>query len=88
MKSGVVHGVVHTDSLYPCLIIANNSAEEVREVALLEELGDAARRLSPGAGGEALARLLRAGELLEANVSPELLLDVLLLHWPGPARAA
>ena len=64
------------------------AAEEVREVALLEELGDVARRLSPGAGGEALARLLRAGELLEANVSPELLLDVLLLHWPGPARAA
>ena len=64
------------------------AADEVREAALLEELDEAARGLSPGAGGEALARLLRAGELLEANVSPELLLDVLLLHWPGPARAA
>ncbi len=64
------------------------AAEEVREVALLEELDAAARGLPPGAGGETLARLLRAGELLDANVSPELLLDVLLLHWPGPARAA
>jgi hypothetical protein len=25
MKSGVVHGVVHTDSLYTCLIIENNN---------------------------------------------------------------
>jgi len=64
------------------------AADEIREVALLEEIEAAARRLPPGAGGEALARLLRADELLGANVSPELLLDVLLVHWPQAAPAA
>jgi DNA polymerase III delta' subunit len=49
---------------------------------LLEELEAAATRLPAGAAAEALARLARADELLEANVSPELLLDVLLLRWP------
>ena len=63
-------------------------AGEIRDVALLEELEGVARAWSPGAGAEALAGLLRAGELLDANVSPELLLDVLLVHWPGPALAA
>jgi len=40
---------------------------------------------SDGAGGELgsfLGRLDEAGELLEANVRPELVLDALLLHWP------
>ncbi len=64
------------------------ATEEIRDVALLEELEGVARGWSQGAGGEVLARLLRAGELLDANVSPELLLDVLLVHWPGPALAA
>jgi len=54
----------------------------VRDTALLEELEAAARDLPPGEGALALARLVRAGELLDANVSPELLLDVLLLRWP------
>ena len=31
---------------------------------------------------------LDADELLEANVSPELLLDVLLLRWPHLGRSA
>lgn len=38
-----------------------------------------------GAGdalGRFLGRLDEAGELLEANVRPELVLDALLLHWP------
>jgi hypothetical protein len=32
--------------------------------------------------GRFLGRLDEAGELLEANVRPELVLDALLLHWP------
>jgi hypothetical protein len=59
-----------------------------RDIALLEELEAAATRLPAGAGAEALARLARADELLEANVSPELLLDVLLLRWPHLVRSA
>ncbi len=60
----------------------------IRDVALLEEVEGAARRLRPGAAGEALARLVRAGELLEVNATPELVLDVLLLRWPHTETAA
>ncbi len=59
-----------------------------RDLVLLEELEAAATRLPTGAAAEALARLARADELLEANVSPELLLDVLLLRWPRLVRSA
>ena len=37
--------------------------------------------------GAALRRLDVAAERLEGNVSPELVLDVLALHW-APSRAA
>ena len=54
----------------------------MRDVALMEELDAAARDLPEGAPAAALARLVRASELLDANVSPELVLDVLLVRWP------
>ncbi len=54
----------------------------VRDVALMEELDAAASDLPEGAAAEALDRLARASELLDANVSPELVLDVLLVRWP------
>ena len=58
------------------------SPRTVRDVALMEELDAAARDLPDGAAASALARLLRASELLDANVAPELVLDVLLVRWP------
>ena len=64
------------------------AAASIRDVALLEEVEAAARRLRPGAAGEALARLVRAGELLEVNATPELVLDVLLIRWPHAEAAA
>jgi DNA polymerase III delta' subunit len=64
------------------------AVRSVRDTTLLEELEAAARELPAGAGNAALARLVRAGELLDSNVSPELLLDVLLLGWPRRTRAA
>ncbi len=64
------------------------AAASIRDVALLEEVEAAARRLRPGAAGEALARLVRAGELLEVNATPELVLDVLLIRWPHAEIAA
>lgn len=71
------------------LVLAEIGARSsIREIALLEELEAAAHALPPGAASAALARLSRAGELLEANVSPDLLVDVLLLRWPRPASAA
>ena len=42
----------------------------------------AARAAAPGAFAAFLARLTRAGELVDGNVSPELVLDVLLVRWP------
>ena len=63
-------------------LVQLGAAASVRDAGLLEELESAAADMPAGAAGEALARLARAGELLDANVSPELLLDVLLLRWP------
>lgn len=69
---------------------------QVRDPALLDDLHEAGVALGPSAA-EAIAsflgRLDTAGELLEANVRPELILDGLLLAWPraaaaSPARAA
>ena len=60
----------------------------VRDVALMEELDAAAQDLAPGAAAAAMARLARASELLDANVSPELVLDVLLVRWPRRRRVA
>src|SRR5262249_25594395 len=60
----------------------------IRDVALLEELQAAARAAPDGAFAASLTRLVRASELLESNVSPELLLDVLVLRWPRTAAAA
>lgn len=54
----------------------------VRDTGLLGELEAAGVRLEPRAAAAFLVRLARAGELLDANVSPELTLDVLALSWP------
>ncbi len=60
----------------------------VRDQALLDDLQSAATGLAPGVAAAFLSRLTRAGELLEANVSPELLLDGLLVAWPRTAPGA
>jgi DNA polymerase-3 subunit delta' len=62
------------------------AVRSVRDVALLEELEATAGAVPDGAFATFLGRLSRAGELLEANVSPELLLDVLLVRWPSGDR--
>ena len=60
----------------------------IRDVALLEELQATAASAPPDAFAVFLGRLARAGELLDANVSPELVLDVLLVRWPAAGRGA
>jgi DNA polymerase-3 subunit delta' len=67
---------------------SRDATASIRDVALLEDLERAAAALPPGAAAEALARLVRAGELLDVNATPELVLDVLLVRWPTTARAA
>ncbi len=60
----------------------------LRDPGLLEDLQGAAPSVPAGATGRFLARLDRAGELLEANVSPELVADDLVLAWPEAGAAA
>jgi hypothetical protein len=59
----------------------------VRDSALLDELR-AAHGISTAALAAFLERLDRSGELIDANASPELVLDVLVLSWPRRPRAA
>ena len=71
------------------LVLAERGARRtVRDPALLEELEAAANKLPPGAAATFLARIAEADALVKGNVTPELLLDVLLLHWPRQRRAA
>jgi DNA polymerase-3 subunit delta' len=59
----------------------------VRDPGLLDELR-AAAGIPTGELAAFLERLDRSGELIEANASPELVLDVLVLSWPRRSRAA
>jgi hypothetical protein len=60
----------------------------VRDVELLDDLAIAAGRVSGAVAGALLRELDTAGERLEGNVSPELVLDALALRWTSRARAA
>jgi hypothetical protein len=76
------------------LVVRLGAEREVRDPALLDDLraasaalGDAGATADPAARDLTafLQRLDAAGELLEANLRPELVLDTLLLGWPsGP----
>jgi DNA polymerase III subunit delta' len=61
---------------------------QVRDTALLDDLSAAAERLDPATAPRFLARLARAGELLEVNVGPELLVDDLVIAWRPRGAAA
>lgn len=54
---------------------------DVHQLELLDDLEAAARRLPAGFAAAQLHRLDVAGERLEGNVSPELVVDVLTLGW-------
>ena len=72
-------------------MVVLGAERQVRDPALLDELRIVAGPLGEGGGGARLGsflgRLDAAGELLEANVRPELVLDTLLLAWPRTAVA-
>ena len=69
-------------------IVQLGDVQSVHDVALLDDLAVAARGLPGGASAAFLERLTRAGELLESNVSPELIVDGLILAWPRRRAAA
>jgi DNA polymerase III subunit delta' len=70
------------------VLVANGGARSVHDTVLLEELTAIAGAIEPGAAAAFLERSARSVELLAANVSPELLLDALVLAWPRRAAAA
>jgi DNA polymerase III delta' subunit len=55
----------------------------IRQLDLLDDLEAAAGRLGPDFAAAQLRRLDVAGERLEGNVSPELVIDALALGWAG-----
>lgn len=70
-------------------VAAAGGRRQLRDVELLEEVGDVAGRLPAGSVVAFLARLEATERLVEANAGPELAIDTLLLAWPrAPARPA
>jgi len=74
---------VWRDLLRDLAAVETGEARLVRDVELLDDLERAAGRIDPRQVGAALRRLDVAGERLEGNVSPELVLDVLALQHRG-----
>lgn len=79
------------------LVVGLGDERHVRDPGLLDDYRAAAARPSRAVGAtsgdlasavlaDQLRRLDAAGELLEANVRPELILDSLLLHWGGTGQ--
>jgi DNA polymerase-3 subunit delta' len=64
-------------------VSAAGDARSVRDPTIAEELAAVGPNLEAGAAAAFLARLADLGEGLDSNVSPELLLDVLVLAWPA-----
>ena len=66
-------------------VVAAGGSGRAVDLALVDDLQAAAARIPVGAAPAFLARLARAAQLLEANVNPELIVDVLVLAWPRAA---
>jgi DNA polymerase III delta' subunit len=69
-------------------LVERGAVRSVRDPGLLEEYDVAARGLERGAAAVFLGRTVRTAELLAGNVTPELILDWLLLRWPARRRLA
>ena len=69
-------------------LAGRGATASIRDVDLLDDLAAVAPTLAPDRAGELLRDLDLAGERLEGNVSPELVLDVLAVRWVASARAA
>jgi hypothetical protein len=69
-------------------LVSLGDVRRLHDPGLLEELEAASIGLSERAIAAFLRRLDRAGEQLDANVSPELLADSLILAWPRAEAAA
>ena len=91
VAAGIVVGVWR-DLTRDLLVVGLGEERQVRDAALLDDVRSASARLADGSAGAGalasfLARLDAAGELLEANVRPEFVLDALVLRWPMTAAS-
>jgi hypothetical protein len=69
-------------------LVARGGHGGMRHPQVLEDLRPLAATLEPGAVERFLARLDVLLSAVDENANPELVLDVLLLEWPRPRRAA
>ena len=70
------------------VLIASGAPRSVADTELLDETTAVAARIDPGSVVAFLDRVANSAELLESNVSPELVLDSIVLAWPGRTKAA
>ena len=77
-----------TDVARDLVLVGSGGSRSVHDTVLLEELNAIARSLEPGHAPAFLERSARAAEWLAGNVSPELILDSLVLAWPRRRAAA
>jgi hypothetical protein len=70
------------------VLVGAGGARHVHDPVLLEELMAISSTTASGSAAIFLARAAHSAELLAANVSPELLLDALVLAWPRRVAAA
>ena len=69
-------------------LVGAGGARSIHDPVLLEELIAISSTIDAGSAVTFLSRAARSAELLAGNVSPELLLDALVLAWPRRAVAA
>ena len=70
------------------VLVGSGGSRSVHDTVLLDELGAISASIGPGDATAFLERSAQAVELLAGNVSPELVLDSLVLAWPRRAAAA
>ena len=70
------------------VLVSEGGARSVRDTVLLDELGGIAGTIPRGAAASFLDATGIAAERLASNVSPELILDALVLAWPRRVAAA
>jgi DNA polymerase III delta' subunit len=77
-----------TDVARDLVLVETGGDRSVRDTVLLEELSAISAVIPAGSAAVFLGRAARAAELLASNVSPELILDALVLAWPRRLAAA
>ena len=77
-----------TDVARDLVLIGHGGVRSVHDTVLLDELAAVAATIDPDAAVAFLERAARSAEWLATNVSPELILDALVLAWPRRATVA